>query len=364
MPSYTKQAERVSGCLLACWWMSCLRGYIMLLYCSHGVRARHASQVHACCPLAACNDLSHLPDRSSPVRKQTCCDRDAGRSESKFPGFSPPHNSMRSCLCDLWMQQQAYNAWPLQCALQQLTSTLPAAYRTQELQTLVLAPSLRRHSPMTIPSAAACRLYNFQRRETPAPVCWAGINWSWTYEALATGLLHAADLCALYLLATHGEDIHSPAARPGALARGQTSAWEAVLKAWDMYGAWLNRVISASRMLSECVSAERSAEMMARGRPHTPTLADCGKAAFRSQVVLVPACACAAPGSGSMSDCACLKYCLVGAISLRCQALLLHLMHAIACLDHGDLMHSNWYLLPGAAGGLMAQCPPGHKSAC
>ncbi|KAK9813684.1 hypothetical protein WJX73_003712 [Symbiochloris irregularis] len=49
---------------------------------------------------------------------------------------------------------------------------------------------------------------------------------------------------------------------------------------------WSWGVIGAAGTLGECVSAERSAEMHARGVPQTPTLYDAGKAAFRSQVVL------------------------------------------------------------------------------
>ena len=114
----------------------------------------------------------------------------------------------------------------------------------------------------------------------------AGLNWNWTYEALAMGFVHAADVCALHLRAWSPvpEASASAAAFSTREPAGATALWEAVLRAWGVYNSWLNRVIGVSRRLVECVSAERAAEMMARGRPDTPTLYDSGKAAFRSQV--------------------------------------------------------------------------------
>ena len=119
-----------------------------------------------------------------------------------------------------------------------------------------------------------------QAHETRGCAC-AGINWSWTYEALAAGLLMTADACALQL---QGTDTHEQQQQEAAGGSRQLGIWGAVLAAWRLYNAWLHRVISLAGTLNECVSAERSAEMMARGRPDTPTLYDAGKAAFRSQV--------------------------------------------------------------------------------
>lgn len=60
--------------------------------------------------------------------------------------------------------------------------------------------------------------------------------------------------------------------------------WQAVLTAWQEYRTWMTKLCSLCNRLVECISAERAAEMMSRGKADTPTLFDMGKAAFRSQV--------------------------------------------------------------------------------
>ena len=110
-----------------------------------------------------------------------------------------------------------------------------------------------------------------------------GLDWSWTYEALAMCFVHAADLCALHVRAFLARQPASTPLAPALQPPAPAGVWDLVLRAWDVFSAWLNRVVGVSSRLADCVSAERSAEMMARGRPDTPTLSDCGKAAFRSQ---------------------------------------------------------------------------------
>ncbi|KAL0021398.1 hypothetical protein WJX77_012562 [Trebouxia sp. C0004] len=88
------------------------------------------------------------------------------------------------------------------------------------------------------------------------------LSWSKTYETLSNAFVYAA-------------------------AEGKSqSLWQAVLQLWQDYRTWLTRVCSLCTRLMECISAERAAEMMSRGKADTPTLFDMGKAAFRSQVVL------------------------------------------------------------------------------
>lgn len=113
----------------------------------------------------------------------------------------------------------------------------------------------------------------------------AGLKWNWAYEAIATGFMSAADMCALHIQAIP-PNLGTDATHD--MAAGGVTVWEAVLQAWALYSAWLDRVISITRTLAECVVAERNAEMHSRGRFDTPTLYDVGKAAFRSQVLDAP----------------------------------------------------------------------------
>ena len=61
--------------------------------------------------------------------------------------------------------------------------------------------------------------------------------------------------------------------------------WSLVLAEWRQYQAWLGSVLGVAGPLADCISAERAAEFMARGLEATPTLAQTGAAAFRSQVI-------------------------------------------------------------------------------
>lgn len=106
----------------------------------------------------------------------------------------------------------------------------------------------------------------------------AGLSWSKTYETLSNAFTYVSDCTALDLKTDYVND--------GLVSLGGTSQslWQAVLQLWQDYRTWLTRVCSLCTRLMECVSAERAAEMMSRGKADTPTLFDLGKAAFRSQV--------------------------------------------------------------------------------
>ncbi|DBA86230.1 TPA: hypothetical protein ACH3X1_005734 [Trebouxia sp. C0004] len=111
------------------------------------------------------------------------------------------------------------------------------------------------------------------------------LSWSKTYETLSNAFVYVCDCIALDLKTDHvNHVIHG---LPKAAAEGKSqSLWQAVLQLWQDYRTWLTRVCSLCTRLMECISAERAAEMMSRGKADTPTLFDMGKAAFRSQVVL------------------------------------------------------------------------------
>lgn len=59
-----------------------------------------------------------------------------------------------------------------------------------------------------------------------------------------------------------------------------------MLGEWGEYRAWLIDICGMCGRLSDCVSSERAAEIITRGRQDTPTLFQAGRAAFRSQVGL------------------------------------------------------------------------------
>lgn len=110
----------------------------------------------------------------------------------------------------------------------------------------------------------------------------AGLSWSKTYETLSNAFVYVSDCTALDLKTDHVNH-----ALPKATAEGKSqSLWQAVLQLWQDYRTWLTRVCSLCTRLTECISAERAAEMMSRGKADTPTLFGMGKAAFRSQVRL------------------------------------------------------------------------------
>ena len=111
----------------------------------------------------------------------------------------------------------------------------------------------------------------------------AGLSWSKTYETLSDAFVYVSDCTALDLKTDHVN--HANHGLPMARAEGKCqSLWQAVLQLWQDYRTWLTRVCSLCTRLMECISAERAAEMMSRGKADTPTLFDMGKAAFRSQV--------------------------------------------------------------------------------
>ena len=108
----------------------------------------------------------------------------------------------------------------------------------------------------------------------------AGLSWSYTYETLSNAFVYASDCTAMDLKTDHINSLprdswHAPAAR---------SIWQSVMQVWQEYRSWVTKVCSLCNRLVECISAERAAEMMSRGKADTPTLFDMGKAAFRSQV--------------------------------------------------------------------------------
>ncbi len=122
----------------------------------------------------------------------------------------------------------------------------------------------------------------------------AGLSWSKTYETLSNAFVYVSDCTALDLKTDHVN--HVSHRLPKATAEGKSqSLWQAVLQLWQDYRTWLTRVCSLCTRLTECISAERAAEMMIRGKADTPTLFDMGKAAFRSQVRLsdpLPSASC------------------------------------------------------------------------
>ncbi len=113
----------------------------------------------------------------------------------------------------------------------------------------------------------------------------AGLSWSKTYETLSNAFVYVSDCTALDLKTDHVNHVNH--GMPKATAEGKSQTlWQAVLQLWQDYRTWLTRVCSLCTRLTECISAERAAEMMIRGKADTPTLFDMGKAAFRSQVRL------------------------------------------------------------------------------
>lgn len=116
----------------------------------------------------------------------------------------------------------------------------------------------------------------------------AGLSWSKTYETLSNAFVYVGDCTALDLKTDHVNPVsHVNHGLPKATAEGKSqSLWQALLQLWQDYRTWLTRVCSLCTRLMECISAERAAEMMSRGKADTPTLFDMGKAAFRSQVRL------------------------------------------------------------------------------
>ena len=111
----------------------------------------------------------------------------------------------------------------------------------------------------------------------PGDVCCIGLSWSKTYETLSNACVYASDCIALDLKTDYINSMPRDSLQA-------TCIWEAVLTAWQEYRTWITKVYSLCNRLVECISAERAAEMMSRGKADTPSLFDMGKAAFRSQV--------------------------------------------------------------------------------
>ena len=107
--------------------------------------------------------------------------------------------------------------------------------------------------------------------------CCIGLSWSKTYETLSNACVYASDCTALDLKTDYINGVPSDSLQAACI-------WQAVLTAWQEYRTWMTKVCSLCNRLVECISAERAAEMMSRGKADTPTLFDMGKAAFRSQV--------------------------------------------------------------------------------
>lgn len=122
------------------------------------------------------------------------------------------------------------------------------------------------------------------------PAC-TGLSWSKTYETLSNACVYASDCTAMDLKTDYLNGTASNSFPPA-------SIWQAVLVAWQEYRTWMTKVCSLCNRLVECISAERAAEMMSRGKADTPTLFDMGKAAFRSQVLRsAEACCCCSEGT-------------------------------------------------------------------
>ncbi len=108
----------------------------------------------------------------------------------------------------------------------------------------------------------------------------AGLSWSKTYETLSNAFVYVSDCIAMDVKT---DFVNCDLLSATAEAKPQ-SLWQTVLQCWQNYRVWLTRVCSLCTRLVECISAERAAEMMSRGKADTPTLFDMGKAVFRSQV--------------------------------------------------------------------------------
>ncbi|KAK9811252.1 hypothetical protein WJX72_000646 [[Myrmecia] bisecta] len=104
-------------------------------------------------------------------------------------------------------------------------------------------------------------------------------KWSLTYEAMNCAFVQCADCVALELKALLPGNTELS-------TRQDYELWSRLLAAWGRYRKWMAQVVSMCGLLVECVSAERGAEMLARGRLDSPTLFDAAKGAFRSQVLV------------------------------------------------------------------------------
>lgn len=124
----------------------------------------------------------------------------------------------------------------------------------------------------------------------PGTIVHAGLSWSKAYETISNAFVYTSDCTALDLKTDYMDCL----AHAGLPTAEGNSIWQSVLQVWQEYRTWVTRVCSLCTRLVECISAERAAEMMSRGKADTPTLFDMGKAAFRSQVccVQLECCSC------------------------------------------------------------------------
>lgn len=167
----------------------------------------------------------------------------------------------------------------LQRTLLKLTSmyAMQAFHAVHLVNVLCYITLLALYSTAKLVTLLACPFYS-KAGQSPNLHTAAGLSWSKTYETLSNAFTYVSDCTALDLKTDYVND--------GLVSLGGTSQslWQAVLQLWQDYRTWLTRVCSLCTRLMECVSAERAAEMMSRGKADTPTLFDLGKAAFRSQV--------------------------------------------------------------------------------
>lgn len=138
-------------------------------------------------------------------------------------------------------------------------------------------PALTLVSRLSVLSMPVNALLQNPRVLWPSNSCHIGLSWSKTYETLSNACVYASDCIALDLKTDYLNGMPSESLQA-------TGIWQAVLTAWQEYRTWMTKICSLCNRLVECISAERAAEMMSRGKADTPTLFDMGKAAFRSQV--------------------------------------------------------------------------------
>lgn len=130
---------------------------------------------------------------------------------------------------------------------------------------------------LTVPNKPIVALLQNLTAALPTSCVCAGLSWSKTYETLSNAFLYASDCTALDLKTDYISGVPCNSLQAACI-------WQSVLTAWQDYRTWMTKVCSLCNRLVECISAERAAEMMSRGKADTPTLFDVGKAAFRSQV--------------------------------------------------------------------------------
>ena len=188
-------------------------------------------------------------------------------------GCSPPfrhtHHHVRKELHSLWLKGEVGDSLLLQRTLLKLTSK-----SLSQTRTVMPLPLIERQIVLSRP-CMRCTAVPLLRT-----IVNAGLSWSKAYETISNAFVYSSDCTALDLktdyICSLPQD-RSPTAEAN-------NIWQSVLQVWQEYRTWVTRVCSLCTRLVECISAERAAEMMSRGKADTPTLFDMGKAAFRSQV--------------------------------------------------------------------------------